>query len=218
VDCSLYLKSSAKTIEECRLILCFVALAVGDPTVLCNCGKRLKGRDEQNSQSWLQWPLFRDVEGAFVRKKLHRRLDAVPRFGHKQIVLDLLILGNVEILHYASQPFIARAAWFVDGCMENDVRDHCELANECMLGSTVDTSKRELFITALACALEYGPSWMNKSVLSKSAADPLLMKGLLCFFGPDVDLTETFKQRYDYCEQHYGRFWRVRTVHIGHNN
>jgi hypothetical protein len=32
------------------------------------------------------------------------------------------------------------------------------------------------------------------------------MKGLLCFFGPDVGLTETFKQRYDYYEHHYGHF------------
>jgi hypothetical protein len=173
VDCSLYLKSSTKTVEECRLILCFVALAVGDPTVLCNCGERLKVPDDQNAQSWLQWPLFRVVEGTFVKKKLHRRLDEIPHFGYEQIVLDVIVLGNAEILYCASQPFIARAVWFVDGCMGEDIRDHCELANECMLGSEVDTSKREVLVTALACTLERGLSWMNESVLSKSAADPI---------------------------------------------
>jgi hypothetical protein len=146
------------------------------------------------------------LRGPFVKKKLHRRLDEIPHFGYEQIVWDVVVLGDAEILHCASQAFIARAAWFVDGCMGEDIWDHCELANECMLGSEVDTSKREVLVTALACALECGLSWMNESVLSKSTADPLLMKGLLCFFGRDIGLTETFKQRYDYYEQHYGHF------------
>lgn len=199
VGCELYFQGTGMTQPECVLFLSILALASGDPTVLCNSGEKLMLVDQKDKQSWLQWPETQDFRG-YSKPSIFRRLDYVPDFSQEQVRLDLLVFGNDTTVHQASEPFIAQAARFVDG--------YIEMSKE--QSFAIDESQGQRFfqrrdtnIKVWACALECGLAWFDRGVASGKGFHPRLREALQTFFSDDAarySFRELCGQNRDQCE------------------
>ncbi|KAI4283084.1 MAG: hypothetical protein L6R38_002437 [Xanthoria sp. 2 TBL-2021] len=167
VGCGLYYSGPDRTEHDCGLLLSVVALAAGDPTVLCCSGPGYNLPGDQQPTSWIQQPRQLDFAGVAGRKGTHRRLDYVPAFTLDQVELDLIYLASNtdSTLRRASEPFIAKAQWFIDGCMDMSKTDAMF-----QLGASF-IQARATKIEVVACALECGPRWIDEAARAKTSAD-----------------------------------------------
>jgi Heterokaryon incompatibility protein (HET) len=201
-DCGLSFEGPAETRDDCCLVLSLIALAARDPTVLCNSGKMLEIPGKNKTTTWLRMPSSRDAQGTYGDIMIHRRLDHVPPFTQETVTLDLLLLGEQTALHYAREPFITQAAWFVDGSIATASRKGYWLDTNWRPGSPINKSKRLYFVRALACALECGRDWFNRSINSKRSIGSKFLEGFAAFLDPGAH-THSFKSRCDWFEAHY---------------
>lgn len=178
VGCGLYYSGPDRSEHDCGLLLSVIALAAGDPTVLCCTGAGYNLSGNQNTTSWIQQPGQLDFAGVAGRKGTHRRLDYVPAFTLNKVELDFIYLvSNTDTtLRIASQSYITQAQWFIDGCIETSKTDAMF-----RLGASF-TQARRTKILVVACALECGPRWINEAARAKTSADY-----------PDPDLEEAIR-------------------------
>ncbi|KAL8720121.1 MAG: hypothetical protein Q9225_002966 [Loekoesia sp. 1 TL-2023] len=167
VGSELYYKGPERPEHECGLLLSVAALAAGDPTVLCCSGPKYELPDQSGKYAWLQRPESLDFAGIAGRQGTHRRLYYVPSFTLEQITLDFFQVASTldTSIQSASEPFLTRARWYIDGCIEMSKIDHVF-----QLGGTL-ADKKATKVELLACALECGPQWINKAAAAKTSAD-----------------------------------------------
>ncbi|KAL8946679.1 MAG: hypothetical protein Q9222_006956 [Ikaeria aurantiellina] len=168
VGSGLYYKGPERLDHECGLLISVVALAAGDPAVLCCSGARYEFPGSSGKSTWFQQPAKLDFAGKAGRKGTYRRLDYVPSFSLDQIILDFFYIASTSdtsIIRRASEPFLARARWYIDSCIEMSKVDPMF-----QLGATFADHK-ETKIRVLACALECGPRWINEASAAKTSAD-----------------------------------------------
>ncbi|KAL8910775.1 MAG: hypothetical protein Q9171_003954 [Xanthocarpia ochracea] len=167
VGCGLYYSGPERSEHDCGLFLSILALAAGDPTVLCCSGPKYKLSCEQSTVSWVQQPGPLDFAGVAGSKGTHRRLDHVPSFTFDQVDLDLIYLAsNTDTtIRRASELYVTHARWFLDGCIAMSKTDAMF-----QLGATFLQAKATK-IRIVACALECGPRWINEAAQAKTSAD-----------------------------------------------
>ncbi len=193
LGCELYFRGTNMALPECGLCISILALAAGDPTVLCSSGENFKLSGQTSQQSWLQWPQRGDFDGIFHKRTMYRRLDYVPEFSQEQVTLDLFVFGNDTVLRIASEPFMAQAAWFVDGRIEVFKEENSELRKS---RETEWILQRDVNIKILACALECGLDWIERGVALKYFPYPGLQQALHTFFSDDI-VKHSFRELYD---------------------
>ena len=197
LGCELYFRGTNMEQPECGLCISILALAAGDPTVLCSSGEKFKLSGQSSQQSWLQWPQQGDFDGTFRKRTMYRRLDYVPEFSQEQVTLDLFVFGNDTILHRASEPFMAQAVWFVDGLIEVFKEDFKEENSEILQSrETQWILQRDVNIKILACALECGLDWFERGVALRSFPYPGLQQALHTFFSDGI-VKHSFRELYD---------------------
>ncbi|KAL8705181.1 MAG: hypothetical protein Q9201_001681 [Fulgogasparrea decipioides] len=167
VGSGLYYKGTQRPEHECGLLISVVALAAGDPAVLCSSGDRYELLNQSARSSWIQRPEHLDFTGIAGRKGTHRRIDYVPSFTLEQVELDFFHLTSNSGPHIrrASEPFLTQAQQYIDGCIEMSKSDPMF-----QLGATL-ADQRGTKIQILACALECGPQWINNSASAKTSTD-----------------------------------------------
>lgn len=198
----LYYKGPERPEHECSLLLSVVALAAGDPAVLCCSGARFELPDHSNIFSWIQRPESLDFAGTAGRRGTHRRLDHMPDFTLKHVELDFFHVASTSdtSIRRASEPFLTRARWYIDGCIGMSKIDPMF-----QLGGTLE-NERETKIQVLACALECGPRWINEAAAGKTSADypDSDLEVAIEIFLSDLDterdfpeLTEEYREMYE---------------------
>ena len=180
VGCEVYFQGGHKTELECGLFLSVLALAAGDPTVLCCSGERIRLSTQSDVRSWLRWPRHGDFAGSLNPNSTYRRLDHIPDFTKQDITLDLIFVADDRTVHQASDPFVTQATWFIDG--------RIQLSQAGILSRELDknfTSRRDINIKILACALECGFKWIIDGMETKGTRRTPVLRDALetCFSG-----------------------------------
>ena len=182
LGCDLYLRKSNMGRPECDLYLSVLALAAGDPTVLCSSGENIKLLGQDSQQSWLQRPQPGDFDGTIDRRSVYRRLDYVPEFSLEQVKMDLFF-GYDTTLHRASEPFITQATWFVDGQIEIYREELFDIDRR---RSLEWMRQRNINIEVWACALECGLECIEKGITLRSFPYPGMLQALRMCFTNDI--------------------------------
>ena len=196
LGCELYLRGANMNRSECGLCISILALAAGDPTVLCSSGGKFKLSGQVPQQSWFQWPELGDFEGTFRRWSFYRRLDQVPRFSREHVMLDLYFVEDTT-LHQAAKHFVEQATWFIDGRTEVFQNKNSDTDEEETIGWT---EQRDTHIKIWACALECGLEFIERGVTLRSFDYPGLSQALRTCFFDDVmkeNFTELYYQHQD---------------------
>lgn len=196
LGCELYLREAEMNRSECGLCISVLALAAGDPSVLCSSGDNFKLSGQASQQSWFQWPEIGDAEGTFRRWSFYRRLDKVPEFSREHATLDLFFSDDT-IIHQASEPFIAQATWFIDGRTEVFQEENSDTDEE---RRTEWMRQRSMHIEFWACALECGLECIERGVTLRSFPYPRLSQALRTCFSEDMtknSFTELYSQYQD---------------------
>ena len=199
LGCELYLREANMNRSECGLCISVLALAAGDPTVLCSSGINFKLSGQESPQSWFQWPELGDFEGTSRRWSFYRRLDKVPEFSREHVILDMFFSDDTT-LHQASEPFIAQATWFIDGRTEvfqeeNSDIDEDERRTEWM-------RPRSIHIKIWACALECGVECIERRAKLRSLPPPVLLQALRTCFSNDF-MNNSFTKLYNQYQDQY---------------
>lgn len=167
VGSGLYYKGAERSEHDCGLLTSVVALAAGDPTVLCASGENYNLLTQTSQPSWIQRPERLDFVGVAGRRGTFRRLDRVPKFTLKEIEMDFLHVASSSDagVRRASEPFLTQAQYYIDGCIEMSKTDPMF-----QLGATL-AENRAIKIQVLACALECGSKWITRSASAKTSED-----------------------------------------------
>lgn len=181
--------------ECCRKVL-LLALAMGDPIVLCTTGRPLclnaKG-------SWLSWPEMNDVQDnlpSFPSSELSIDESEVTAF----VKLDLFFLGQKSNQFWASQRYVEIAEHFIDTYIRLNIDNGSQLTFwDYTAGDNSMMKKRE--VETFACMLECGLSWvLQVSQACGYVEDQGLQKAIKSFFNesfeactqPDLIWLETY--------------------------
>jgi hypothetical protein len=194
VDCGLYLKSRPQTTDECCYIFYHIALAAGDPTALATTGRQLLA-----NANWMRWPLLDDIVEPFIRGTRHPRLEQVPQFQKKELILDLIFLGSSQDLQRASLTNTFKAENVIRACVSLFQDDGTWLFDGIYYDSPDFTVKKKFCVDLLACALECGDDWIVESARNKGITDDDTLEPALSFVN-SVDFDEW--EKYPESEDH----------------
>ena len=198
LGCELYLREANMERSECGFCISILALAAGDPTVLCSSGDNFKPSGQESRQSWFQWPEIGDFDGTFRRRSFYCRLDKVPEFSREHVMLDFFFIDDTT-LHEASEPFIAQATWFIDGRTKVFQEENPDI-NERQ--KTKWMRQRSSHIKIWACALECGVDFIERGVTLRSFPYPGLSHALRTCISNDI-MKNSFTELYNQYQDEY---------------
>ena len=199
VDSGLVLRQSSnqlqsdqtRTLQQCQLQMMLVALAAGDPVVLCTTGSPL--RLEKDRSSWLCWPHSGDIDvGHFspisaLPADTPMRIDQSP--ACEFIELDLLFIHFIPSSSYNtySTPSIyyRDAQIFLDQCIEQDIWGQSLYWLSWQKEADAErNSQRNLFTRTLAAIFSCGKQWIMQ-VSSHLSIDRTPLSQSLSYLFPD---------------------------------
>jgi len=160
----IYFTGSEKSKDQCRWIVSLLALSASDASVLSSVDQSITVDPNFKIASWLRWS--RDIQGSIPLNSAPR-LPEQPQIlilDHQKITLDLLTFPDPQVQPPTDRA-IARAAWFIDHCLEDDayLQDVSEARLVADRQSATFREKRLWDIITIACSLDCGPLWMARN-------------------------------------------------------
>ena len=160
--------NQAWTLKQCQQQMMLVALAAGDPVVLCTTGPPLELQNE--TFSWLCWPHSGDIDIGHFSPISPLSVDA-PVFvdqsaDSKFIELDLLFIHSITSRSCTTDPsllpYLYHAQDFLTKCINNNIGGGQSLPWNSWHkeGDTERTPRRDLFTQTLAAILSCGRQWI----------------------------------------------------------